>query len=47
MTELQDGYLYLTVSDDGFGFAEKDLKSATKLLCKTVWETDNRHFVWC
>ena len=28
--ELQDGYLYLKVSDDGAGFAEKDLENATK-----------------
>ncbi len=42
--ESQDGYLYLTVSDDGTGFAEKDLENATKPFYKTVRETDNEHF---
>ncbi len=42
--ESQDGYLYLAVSDDGTGFAEKDLKNATKPFYKTVRETDNGHF---
>lgn len=42
--ESQDGYLYLTVSDDGVGFAEKDLENATKPFYKTVRETDNEHF---
>ena len=42
--ELQDGYLYLKVSDDGAGFAEKDLENATKPFYKTVRETDNEHF---
>lgn len=42
--ELQDGYLYLNVSDDGAGFAEKDLENATKPFYKTVRETDNEHF---
>ena len=42
--ESQDGYLYLTVSDDGAGFAEKDLENATKPFYKTVRETDNEHF---
>lgn len=44
LTKLQDGYLYLTVSDDGAGFAEKDLENATKPFYKTVRETDNEHF---
>ncbi len=42
--ESQDGYLYLTVSDDGAGFAERDLENATKPFYKTVRETDNEHF---
>lgn len=42
--ESQDGYLYLTVSDDGAGFIKKDLENATKPFYKTVWETDNEHF---
>ena len=42
--ESQDGYLYLTVSDDGAGFAKKDLENATKPFYKTVRETDNEHF---
>lgn len=42
--ESQDRYLYLTVSDDGKGFAEKDLENATKPFYKTVNETDNEHF---
>lgn len=44
LTKSQDGYLYLTVSDDGAGFAEKDLENATKPFYKTVRETDNEHF---
>ena len=42
--ESQDGYLYLTVSDDGAGFIKKDLENATKPFYKTVRETDNEHF---
>lgn len=42
--ESQEGYLYLTVSDDGAGFAKKDLENATKPFYKTVRETDNEHF---
>lgn len=42
--ESQDGYLYLAVSDDGAGFAKKDLENATKPFYKTVRETDNEHF---
>lgn len=42
--ESRDGYLYLTVSDDGSGFAGKDLENATKPFYKTVRETDNEHF---
>ena len=42
--EPQDGYLYLTVSDDGAGFAKKDLENATRPFYKTVRETDNEHF---
>lgn len=42
--EAQEGYLYLTVSDDGAGFAKKDLENATKPFYKTVRETDNEHF---
>ena len=42
--ESQDGYLYLAVSDDGTGFAKKDLENATKPFYKTVRETDNEHF---
>lgn len=42
--EPQDGYLYLIVSDDGAGFAKKDLENATKPFYKTVRETDNEHF---
>lgn len=42
--ESRDGYLYLTVSDDGAGFAERDLENATKPFYKTVRETDNEHF---
>ncbi len=42
--ESRDGYLYLTVSDDGAGFAQKDLENATKPFYKTVRETDNEHF---
>ncbi len=34
--ELQDGYLHLAVSDDGAGFAKKDLENATKPFYKTV-----------
>lgn len=44
LAESQDGYLYLTVSDDGAGFAKKDLENATKPFYKTVRETDNEHF---
>ncbi len=40
----RDGYLYLTVSDDGIGFAEKDLSNATKPFYKKDGETDNEHF---
>lgn len=42
--DSSDGYLYLMVSDDGTGFAEKDLENATKPFYKTVSETDNEHF---
>lgn len=42
--DSSDGYLYLKVSDDGAGFAEKDLENATKPFYKTVSETDNEHF---
>lgn len=42
--ESRDRYLYLTVSDDGNGFAKKDLENATKPFYKTVNETDNEHF---
>lgn len=42
--ESGDGYLYLTVSDDGAGFIKKDLENATKPFYKTVRETDNEHF---
>lgn len=42
--ESQDGYLYLAVSDDGAGFAKKDLENATKPFYKKVRETDNEHF---
>lgn len=42
--ESRDGYLYLTVSDDGAGFAKKDLENATKPFYKTVRETNNEHF---
>lgn len=42
--ECRDRYLYLTVSDDGDGFAKKDLENATKPFYKTVDETDNEHF---
>ncbi len=42
--ESQDGYLYLTVSDDGAGFIKKDLENATKPFYKTVRETDNEYF---
>lgn len=42
--ESQDGYLHLAVSDDGAGFAKKDLENATKPFYKTVRETDNEHF---
>ncbi|MEY8428655.1 HAMP domain-containing sensor histidine kinase [Lachnospiraceae bacterium 46-15] len=42
--ESQDGYLHLNVSDDGSGFAEKDLENATKPFYKTMRETDNEHF---
>ena len=34
----------MMVSDDGTGFAEKDLENATKPFYKTVSETDNEHF---
>lgn len=40
----QDGYLYLTVSDDGAGFTEKDLENATKPFYKTMRETGSEHF---
>ena len=42
--ESRDRYLYLTVSDDGDGFAKKDLENATKPFYKAVNETDNEHF---
>lgn len=42
--ESLDGFLYLTVSDDGNGFTGKDLENATKPFYKTVRETDNEHF---
>lgn len=42
--ESLDGFLYLAVSDDGAGFAKKDLENATKPFYKTVRETDNEHF---
>lgn len=42
--ESYEGYLYLTLSDDGVGFAEKDLENATKPFYKTARETDNEHF---
>ena len=42
--DSSDGYLYLKVSDDGAGFAEKDLENATKPFYKTVSESDNEHF---
>lgn len=42
--ESRDRYLYLTVSDDGNGFAKKDLENATKPFYKAVNETDNEHF---
>lgn len=44
MVQSEDGYLYLTVSDDGDGFAEEDLEQATKPFYKTVQETGKEHF---
>lgn len=40
----KEGYLFLIISDDGNGFAQKDLEHATKPFYKTVRETDNEHF---
>ena len=42
--KLQDGYLYLIVSDDGDGFSKKDLANATKPFYKAVSETGQEHF---
>ncbi len=42
--QCEDGYLYLTVQDDGEGFAASDLANATKPFYKTVRETDHEHF---
>lgn len=42
--EVQDGYFYLAVSDDGNGFIEKELENVTKPFYKTVKETDKEHF---
>ena len=39
----------MMVSDDGTGFAEKDLQNAMKPFLQKVSETDNEHFnmgVW-
>ena len=38
------GICILLFSDDGAGFAERDLENATKPFYKTVRETDNEHF---
>ena len=37
--ESQDGYLYLTVSDDGVGFAEKDLENGQMVeILESLWQ---------
>ncbi|MDE7308245.1 MAG: HAMP domain-containing histidine kinase [Lachnospiraceae bacterium] len=40
----EDKYFYLTVSDNGEGFAKRDLDNAVKPFYKTVSETHNEHF---
>lgn len=42
--DVKEDSFYLTVSDDGHGFTEKDLTNATKPFYKSVSETDNGHF---
>ncbi|MCI8589926.1 MAG: HAMP domain-containing histidine kinase [Clostridiales bacterium] len=42
--KVQDEFLYLSVCDDGKGFAEKDLKNLLKPFYKTSEKDDDKHF---
>lgn len=42
--DAQDGFLYLTVSDDGPGFGREELENAAKPFYKTSQRTDSTHF---
>ena len=45
--ESQDGYLYLTVSDDGVGFAEKDLENGHRQLHSKAVAESFSLTLWC
>lgn len=42
--ELVEGIFFISVSDDGQGFSEKDLKMATTPFYKSTTEDDGKHF---